>query len=82
MRPIAEESEKTVKARQKLLERLGEQESTQADLERARESIHQQIANNLKERLPVEGKFGLFDENQNPAKVSKKVSEKVKELLA
>lgn len=74
---IAEESEKTKKAREKLRKRLLELEkkvTTQA-LERKNMEIHRWIARHAPQRIVLRSKnISLFDENKNTAEISQRIS--------
>lgn len=73
---IAEESEKTKKAREKLKRRLKELEKkvTQQALERKNMEIHRWIARHAPQRVVLRTKtISLFDENKNTAGVSQKI---------
>lgn len=73
---IAEESEKTKRAREKLakkLSRLDDQVSKQALLRKSRE-IHRWIERHASTRVPLKSKaIALFDENQTSATESRKI---------
>lgn len=84
---IAEESIKTKKVREKLkrhLEKIDE-EITQQALNRKITEIHRWISRHAMQRVTLKSKsISLFDENQNTAKISQKVSTfaiKLKEKL-
>lgn len=83
---IAEESEKTKKTREKLKKRLQEMDQgiTPQALKRKSSEIHRWIARRAQERVALKTKsISLFDENQNAAALSQKVSaamEKLKQL--
>lgn len=74
---IAEESSKTKKVREKLkrhLEKIDEK-ITQQELNRKISEIHRWISRHASQRVNVKAKsFSLFDENQNTAKISQKIS--------
>jgi len=74
---FAEESSKTKKAREKLkrkLEAVEKRITTQA-LKRKTIEIHRWIARHAQERIVLRTKaISLFDENQNAAKLSARVS--------
>ncbi len=73
---IADESEKTKKAREKLRKRLLELDrkvTTQA-LERKNMEIHRWIARHAPQRMVLRTKaISLFDENKNTAEVSSRI---------
>ena len=74
---IAEESEKTRKAREKLKRRLKDLEKkvTQQALERKNMEIHRWIARHAPGRIVLRTKaISLFDENKNTAKISQKIA--------
>jgi hypothetical protein len=74
---IAEESEKTKKARQKLKKRLMELERkvTVQALERKNMEIHRWIARHAPQRIVLRSKnISLFDENKNTAEISARIS--------
>ncbi|MCP5506280.1 MAG: hypothetical protein H7A38_05295 [Chlamydiales bacterium] len=74
---IAEESEKTKKTRAKLQKRLEEidQGITPQALKRKSSEIHRWIARRAQERVALKSKsISLFDENQNAAALSQKVT--------
>jgi len=82
-RPLAPESLKTRRAREKLLKQW-EEENRQITREALAESIdkiHKWIADNARHRVPIKEKIELFNQNQNAAKLSEKVqkfAEKIK----
>lgn len=72
-----EESEKTKKAREKLKKKLEklEKEISQDDLKKKIIEIHDRISRHAANRIVLTRKsISLFDNNQNPAEVSNKVS--------
>lgn len=74
---LAEESEKTKKTREKLRKRLEEidQGITPQALKRKSSEIHRWIARHASDRIALRTKsISLFDENQNAANLSQKVS--------
>lgn len=74
---IAEESEKTKKAREKLRKRLLELEKkvTIQALERKNIEIHTWIARHAPQRIVLRSKnISLFDENKNTAEISSRIS--------
>jgi len=82
---IAEESVKTKRAREKLKKRLEklENEITQKSLKRKVIEIHDRISRHAANRVVLTRKsISLFDNNQNSAEISKKISlisEKIKQ---
>lgn len=85
---LAEESEKTRKTREKLRRRLQEMDKgiTPQALKRKSSEIHRWIARHASDRIVLRSKsISLFDENQNTADLSQKVSaviEKLKKLAS
>jgi hypothetical protein len=76
MRPV-DESVQICKAREKLKKRMEalEKKMTTQALEKKSLEIHRWIAKNSSERVVLYSKnISLFDENQNTAKVSQRVS--------
>ena len=74
---IAEESLKTKKAREKLKKRLDalDQKITPQALKEKSIEIHRWIARHAEKRVVLREKsFSLFDENQNAAQLSQKIS--------
>lgn len=74
---IADESAKTRKAREKLRKQLEAFESriTPQALEKKSIEIHRWIARHATDRVVLKNKtISLFDENQNAAKLSQRVS--------
>lgn len=74
---IAEESKKTRKAREKLKKQLDdfERQLTPQALEKKTIEIHRWIARHAHHRIVLKNKnICLFDENQNTAKLSTRVS--------
>ena len=75
---FAEESLKTQKARAKLIRRFGEHEKkiTPEELEKKAVEIHRWIARHAPNRVALKAKsISLFDENQNTAKLSRRVAQ-------
>ena len=75
---LAQESEKVRKTREKLRKRLLEmdQEVTPQALKRKSSEIHRWIARHASSRVALKSKsIALFDENQNAAEVSRKISQ-------
>lgn len=80
---LAEESEKTKKTREKLRRRLEEMDKgiTPQALKRKSSEIHRWIARHASDRIVLRTKsISLFDENQNTADLSQKVSAVVDKL--
>lgn len=80
---IAEESQKTKKARAKLMQKLDaiEKKITPQALEKKTIEIHRWIEKYAAQRTILRSKtISLFDENQNTAKLSKKVAEIAEEI--
>jgi len=74
---FADESEKTRKAREKLQKKLEalDQKITPQALEEKSVEIHRWIARHAASRIPLKSKgISLFDENQNAAELSKRIS--------
>ncbi len=74
---LAKESKKTKKAREKLHKKLEneQREVTKEALQKKRLEIHSWIARHSHYRVVLKDKnISLFDENQNAAKLSEKVS--------
>lgn len=73
---LAEESAKTRRAREKLKKQLEnvERKMTPQALEKKTIEIHQWIARHTQSRVVIKNKFSLFDENQNTARLSTRVS--------
>ena len=80
--PIAPESAKTQRAREKLRKQWAEQALliTPKALALTIEKIHQWIASNAMNRVVVKKEFRLFDQNQNVASLSQKVQEIAKKV--
>jgi hypothetical protein len=82
-KPLAEESHKTRKAREKLRRRLTELDTciTPQALKEKNIEIHRWIARHASQRVPLKEKsISLFDENQNAAKLSKRISKLAEQL--
>ena len=80
---LAEESEKTKKARDKLRKRLNsiEEKVTPQAIERKTVEIHRWIARHAPHRIALKTKaISLFDENKNTASISQKISKLVLNL--
>lgn len=74
---LAEESEKTKRARQKLKRRLEmiEQQVTPKALEKKSIEIHRWIARHAAQRVVLRTKaISLFDENKNTAETSRRIA--------
>lgn len=76
-RPLAPESLKTRRAREKLLKQWEEekQQITPAAIAEAVRKMHDWIANNAKHRVPIKEKLELFNQNRDAAKLSSKVEQ-------
>lgn len=73
---IAEETERTIKARNKLKKRLGslDQKITEEALEKKTDEIHRWISRHANNRIVLKKKsISLFDSNKNAAKMSSKL---------
>jgi hypothetical protein len=82
---IAEESEKTRKAREKLRKRMMaiEKEITTQALKQKNMEIHRWIARHAPQRVVLRTKtFSLFDENKNTAASSAKIVRVAEQLQA
>lgn len=80
---LAEESSKTRKTREKLRKHLQEmdQNVTPQALKRKSLEIHRWIARHASHRVVLRAKtISLFDENQNTAEISQKISQLVQNL--
>ncbi len=79
---IAEESEKTKKARAKLKEKLDrtDKKMTQEALKEASQEIAGWIERHAGDRIPVEKDISLFDQNRNSAKMSRTIEKLAEEL--
>ena len=80
---IAEETERTLKARNKLKKRLGliDEKITDAALEKKNDEIHRWISKHANDRVVLKKKsISLFDSNKNAAKMSSKVQKMATEL--
>ncbi|MBS0630259.1 MAG: hypothetical protein JSS30_08585 [Verrucomicrobia bacterium] len=83
-KPIAEESLKTKKAREKLLKRLKELDDkiTKDALDKKSIEIHRWISRHADQRVTLRDKtISLFDENQNAAQISQKIIKVAEKLL-
>lgn len=80
---LADESEKTKKAREKLKKRLNtfDAKMTKEALEKKTVEIHRWIARHADNRVVLREKsISLFDENQNAAEISQRISQVAKRL--
>lgn len=79
---IAEESEKTRRAREKLKKKLDatDKKITQQGLEKKTDEIHRWIARHAHHRIILKSKISLFDENEHAAEVSQRISHFVEHL--
>lgn len=80
---LAEESSKTKKVREKLKKHLQKIDAqvTEQELGKKVIEIHRWISRHAFQRISLKDKaFSLFDENQNTAKVSLKISKLIQEL--
>jgi hypothetical protein len=80
---MAPESAKTRRAREKLKRQIEETQKkiTQQALEKKSHEIHRWIARHAQHRVVLRSKtISLFDENQNTAKLSERVSKLAKTL--
>lgn len=79
---IAEESEKTRRAREKLKKKLeaNDKKITQQALEKKTDEIHRWIARHAPHRIVLKSKISLFDENEHAAEVSQRISHFVEHL--
>jgi hypothetical protein len=83
-RPLAPESLKTKRAREKLLKQWEEErrQITPKAIAETISKIHKWIADNAKHRVPIREKIELFNQNKDAAVLSRKVqqfAEKLKE---
>lgn len=75
-KPVAEESSKTQRAREKLRKQLEaeQQKITAKALEKKSDEIHRWIARYAHQRVPLKSKaISLFDGNQNTAGLSQRI---------
>lgn len=82
-KPVAEESLQTKKAREKLKRKLEDQDKkiTPQALEKKSIEIHDWIARHADERVSLKEKsISLFDENQNAAKLSEKITKVAEQI--
>jgi len=83
-KPLAEESEKITKTREKLEKRLKQQDEsvTEENLNKKITQIHEQIARKADQRVFVrKGSLSLFDNNTNPAKSSSRVDSYAQKIM-
>lgn len=85
-KPLAPESLKTRRAREKLLKQWEEekQQITPKAIADTTNKIRKWIADNAKHRVPIKEKIELFNRNQNAADLSRKVqlfADKLKENM-
>lgn len=82
MGQIAQESPKISKAREKLLKQweVKKQEITPKAIKESSDKIRKWIADNSKYRVPIKEKIELFNQNQNPAIMSRKIQQFAEEL--
>lgn len=73
---IAEESEKTRRAREKLKKKLeaNDKKITPQALEKKTDEIHRWIARHAHHRIILKSKISLFDENEHAAEVSERIN--------
>jgi hypothetical protein len=82
-RAIAPESQKTRKAREKLLKQWDAEKKqfTPKAIEETVDKIHKWIADNAKHRVPIKEKsIRLFNQNKDAAAISKKVGQIAEKL--
>ncbi len=82
-RPLAPESLKTRRAREKLLKQweAEKEQITPQAIQETVDKIHKWIADNAKHRIQIKEKsIKLFNQNQNAAVISKKVREIAEQL--
>lgn len=84
MKQIAQESEKTKRARQKLKKKIENMEKkiTPQALKAKSQEIAQWIERHSASRVPVHKDISLFDHNRNSAKRSRSVEKFAEELAA
>jgi hypothetical protein len=82
MKIIAEESDKTKKAREKLKLKLDKTDKkiTEKALQDKSQEIAEWIERHSSDRLSVEKDISLFDQNRNSAKMSRSVEKLAEEL--
>lgn len=83
-KPIAPESLKTRRAREKLLKNweMEKREVTPKALKETVDKIHQWIADNAKDRVPIKGKsIKLFNQNKDAASTSRKIEKLKMDIL-
>ncbi len=82
-KPVAEESQKTQRAREKLRKQLEaeQQKITAMALEKKSDEIHRWIARYAHQRVPLKSKaISLFDGNQNTAVLSQRILKLAQQL--
>lgn len=80
---LAEETERTIKARKKLKKRLGvlDEKVTDQALEQKSDEIHRWISRHASNRVVLKEKsISLFDSGRNTAKMSSKLEKMAKEI--
>jgi hypothetical protein len=79
---IAEESEKTKKAREKLKQKIDrtDKKITEKALQDKAQEIASWIERHASDRLSVEKDISLFDQNRNSAKMSRSIEKLAEEL--
>jgi hypothetical protein len=82
MKIIAEESEKTKKAREKLKQKINrtDKKLTEKALQDTSQEIAGWIERHASDRISVEKDISLFDQNRNSAKMSRAVEKLAEEL--
>ena len=73
---LAEETDRTIKARNKLKKRLGalDEQVTDKEIEKKADEIHRWISKHATNRVVLKKKsISLFDSNKNAAKMSSKL---------
>jgi hypothetical protein len=82
MKIVAEESEKTKKAREKLKQKLDKTDKkiTQQALKDKSQEIMEWIERHSADRISVEKDISLFDQNRNSAKMSRTIEKLAEEL--
>ncbi len=81
-RPLAPESLKTRRAREKLLRQWEEEklQITPKAIAETVDKIHKWIADNAKHRVPIKEKIELFNQNKDAAVLSRKVQQFAEKL--
>jgi len=79
---IAEESDKTRRAREKLKKKLEatDKKITPQALEKKTDEIHRWIARHAHHRIVLKSKISLFDENEHAAEVSHRISHFINDI--